>query len=56
MKTEAKTRALKKYEAAPVARNTEPGDPQLNLFAPFGPLIAQAEMPPALIEKINALR
>ena len=53
MKTEAKTRALKKYEAAPVARNVEPGNPQLNLFAPFGPLIAQAEMPPAVTEKIN---
>jgi hypothetical protein len=53
MKTETKTRALKKYEAAPVARSTEPGDPQLNLFAPFGPLIAQAEVPLALIETIN---
>jgi hypothetical protein len=49
----AKTRALKKYEAAPIARATEIGDPRLNLFFPFGPMIAQAEMPPALVDEIN---
>jgi hypothetical protein len=49
----AKTRALKKYEAAPVALATEPGDPPLSLFSPFGPLIAQAAMPQSLVEAIN---
>lgn len=49
----AKTRALKKYEAAPIARAADGGDPQLNLFFPFGPMIAQAEMPQALVERIN---
>jgi hypothetical protein len=53
MKTSAKTRALKKYEAAPVAFATEPGDPPLSLFSPFGPLIAQAATPASLIERIN---
>jgi Putative 2OG-Fe(II) oxygenase len=48
-----KTRALKKYEAAPVAFATESGDPDLALFSPFGPLIAQAPMPDALVERIN---
>jgi Putative 2OG-Fe(II) oxygenase len=52
-KTSAKTRALKKYEAAPVAYASEPGDPRLNLFSPFGPLIAQAAMPQVLVDSIN---
>ncbi|HEY1982448.1 MAG TPA: putative 2OG-Fe(II) oxygenase [Xanthobacteraceae bacterium] len=53
IKTRAKTRALKKYEAAPVSHATEPGDPPLSLFSPFGPLIAQAMMPPVLVDRIN---
>jgi Putative 2OG-Fe(II) oxygenase len=54
VKTRAKTRALKKYEAAPVAYATVPGDPPLNLFSPFGPLIAQSAISQALVDKINA--
>jgi hypothetical protein len=53
IKTRAKTRALKKYEAAPIAYATAPGDPPLNLFSPFGPLIAQAAIPQSLVDKIN---
>jgi hypothetical protein len=49
----AKTRALKKYEAAPVSYGTEQGNPRLDLFSPFGPMIALAEMPQALIDRIN---
>jgi hypothetical protein len=48
-----KTRALKKYEAAPVAFATESGDPDLALFSPFGPLITQAAMPDALVGRLN---
>jgi hypothetical protein len=52
-----KTRALKKYEAAPVPRGhvsgEHRGEPGLALFSPFGPLIAQAQMSEALIERIN---
>lgn len=55
--TRAKTRALKKYEAAPLPSATSPGqhpgEPDLALFSPFGPLIAQAAVPEALIERIN---
>ena len=53
IKTRAKTRALKKYEAAPIAHATAPGDPPLNLFSPFGPLIAQAAIPQSLVDRIN---
>jgi len=53
VKTGAKTRALKKYEAAPIAHATEQGDPSLDLFRPFGPLIARAEVPQALVSRIN---
>jgi hypothetical protein len=52
-----KTRALKKYEAAPIAgghaAGRHPGEPDLALFSPFGPLIAKAVMPHALIERLN---
>jgi hypothetical protein len=50
----AKTRSLKKYEAAPLAVAHEPGDPPLAVFSPFGPLIAQAELDRASIERLNA--
>jgi hypothetical protein len=52
-----KTRALKKYEAAPIpsghAVGEHPGEPDLALFSPFGPLIAQTQMPAAVIERLN---
>ena len=54
IKTNAKkSRALKKYEAAPVAFATAAGDPSLALFSPFGPLIAQATMLQGLVERMN---
>jgi hypothetical protein len=53
VKASAKTRALKKYEASPIALATEPGDPSLELFSPFGPLIAKAAMQQTLVERIN---
>jgi Putative 2OG-Fe(II) oxygenase len=54
VKTRAKTRSLKKYEAAPVAVGHEPGEPPLAVFSPFGPLIVQAEVDQALVERLNA--
>src|SRR5262249_4270534 len=52
-----KTRALKKYEAAPIAgghaAGHHPGEPDLALFSPFGPLIATAVLPLALTDEIN---
>jgi hypothetical protein len=53
VRTRAKTKALKKYEAAPVARATDEGDPRLDLFFPFGPMIAHAEMQQPLVDRIN---
>lgn len=49
----AKTRALKKYEASPIARGRVPGEPDLALFSPFGPSIAQSTIPPSLVDKID---
>jgi len=50
----AKTRSLKKYEAAAVAVAHEPGDPPLAVFSPFGPLIARAEFDGATVKTLNA--
>jgi hypothetical protein len=50
---ERKTRSLRKYEAEAVARTADGDSPQLDLFSPFGPMIAKAEMPLALVERIN---
>jgi hypothetical protein len=52
-KTIVKTRALKKYEASSSAYATLPGNPPLNLFSPFGPMIAQATASQDIIAKIN---
>jgi hypothetical protein len=51
--TERKTRSLRKYEAEAIAHIADGDSPALNLFSPFGPLIAKAEMPRALVDKIN---
>jgi hypothetical protein len=49
----AKERQLKKYEAEARAVLTDAGDPPLEFFSPFGPMIAKATVPPALVERIN---
>jgi hypothetical protein len=46
-----KTRALRKYEAAARVVSTEGG---VDLFAPFGPMIAKATLPAALVDRLNA--
>ncbi|HEX4410168.1 MAG TPA: putative 2OG-Fe(II) oxygenase [Xanthobacteraceae bacterium] len=53
VKTRAKTRALKKFEAPSIVRAAAEGDPPLGLYYPFGPMIAHAVMPQALVERIN---
>jgi hypothetical protein len=53
VKTGAKTRALRKYEAAPVARATDSGVPNLDLFSPFGPMIGKMELSRDLVDRIN---
>jgi len=49
-----KTRLLKRYEAGADVCATDAGDPALDFYSPFGPLIAKAVVPAALIETINA--
>jgi hypothetical protein len=48
-----KTRSLRKYEAEAMSHVADGDDPRLDLFFPFGPMIAKAAMPLALVEKIN---
>jgi hypothetical protein len=50
---ERKTRSLKKYEGEAVALAADSDSPPLDMFSPFGPMIAKAEMPQALVEEIN---
>jgi hypothetical protein len=53
---ERKTRALRKYEAEAIAHVAEAADGEatrLDLFSPFGPMIAKAEMPSGLVDRIN---
>lgn len=49
-----KTRLLKRYEATPEVYSSVPGDPALDLYSPFGPLIAKTVMPSALVDRLNA--
>ena len=48
-----KERLLRKYEANARAWATDAGDPPMELFSPFGPMIAKMRMPEALINRIN---
>lgn len=50
----AKTRSLRKYEAGATPVATLPGPVPLELYSPFGPMIAKARLPDALIDSINA--
>lgn len=49
----AKTRSLRKYEAAASPLATLPGAPPLELYSPFGPMIARARLPAALVQDLN---
>jgi hypothetical protein len=48
-----KTRSLRKYEAEAISHVADGDAPRLDVFSPFGPMIAKAEIPHALVEKIN---
>jgi hypothetical protein len=54
MTQNAKTRSLRKYEAGATPVATLPGPVPLELYSPFGPMIAKARLPDALIASINA--
>lgn len=49
----AKERRLKKYEAAAQPCATAAGDPPLELFSPFGPMIGKARLPETLVARVN---
>ena len=48
-----KTRLLRRYEAGADVCSTDAGDPELGFYSPFGPLIAKAEVPAALVDRLN---
>jgi len=53
VKMSAKTRALRKYEAAPTPYASDLAAPRLDLLSPFGPLIGKTELAPELVDRIN---
>jgi hypothetical protein len=48
-----KTRLLRRYEAGADVCATDAGNPALGFYSPFGPLIAKAEVPRALVDHLN---
>jgi hypothetical protein len=49
-----KTRLLRRYEASADVYTTVAGDPSLDLFSPFGPMIGKTVVPAALVDRLNA--
>ncbi len=49
-----KSRLLKKYEAGQDASHTQAGNPPMDFYSPFGPMIAKVQTPPELLARINA--
>lgn len=48
-----KERLLKKYESPARACATDAGDPPMDFYSPFGPMIAKTRIPEALLGRIN---
>lgn len=53
MSDSLKTRLLRRYEASADVCATDPGDPALGFYSPFGPLIAKATVPAAVVDRLN---
>ncbi len=49
----AKERRLKKYEAAAQVCATSAGDPPLDFYSPFGPMIAKTRLPDSIVQRVN---
>ena len=49
-----KSRLLKKYEGALDVHHTLDGNPPMDFFSPFGPMIAKVQVPRPLLDRINA--
>lgn len=54
MTTPKKTRALRKYEAEPHVAAKAAGEPPIDFFSPFGPMIGKARLPDSLVAEVNA--
>lgn len=52
MSDNLKTRLLRRYEASANVCATDASDPVLGFYSPFGPLIAKAEVPAALVDRL----
>jgi hypothetical protein len=50
----SKTRSLRRYEGDHSVVAVDPGEPGVEFFAPFGPLIAKTRITPTLVERLNA--
>lgn len=53
MKVLPKTRALRKYEAEARVVTSADGDPRIELFSPFGPMIGKVTLPDQLVAAVN---
>ncbi len=49
----AKARELRRYEAAPEAWLNVAGNPPMEMFSPFGPIIARSIVEPRLVNQLN---
>lgn len=48
-----RTRSLQQFEASTEIVRTDPGDPPIDYYSPFGPLIARLRMPGPLVARLN---
>lgn len=53
MKQSVKAKLLRRYEGDASAFTTADGNPPIDLYSPFGPMIARTTLPKALVERIN---
>src|SRR5438552_14616304 len=53
MKAPAKTRALRKYEAEPRVLASADGEPRMDLFSPFGPMIGKVRLSDDVVGAVN---
>ena len=53
MKQSVKTKLLKRYEAEARVYATAEGNPPIDLYSPFGPMIAKTTLPEELIRRVN---
>ena len=50
---ESKTKRLRRYEADATPDAVDTAGPQMDLFSPFGPLIARLRLPQDIVDRVN---